>query len=154
MALAWRWSLPPASPAGAAAEEGPAPLARSYFPRAGAGSGPPPARTATPERIAAAQGVFDGPASVRRVFAANREDVQDCYDVATQDGRVMEGRMTMTFELAGGGTVSSVDAVSTLPERGERMERCIAALARSWRFPPTDGGAPVQFIHTFSFQGR
>jgi len=85
---------------------------------------------------------------IRRVIKAHRNRLRQCYArVAQRDPAwAFEGTATVMFTIEADGTVPTASVDSVLPaEIGE----CLAGVARTWAFPPSDGRVVVNYPLTF-----
>lgn len=97
-----------------------------------------------------------GPAreAVIGVVRDGRPAAQRCWEVWQARAGVKAGvgdlRLAVRFEVAPDGGVTDA-AIDDAPAGAEALIRCLATVARTWRFPPFEG-APAVFRLPLSFQ--
>lgn len=102
--------------------------------------------TATPAR--AGEGSLDKD-EIREVVKTHIQEIRGCYNEGLSRKPTMAGKLTVIFEIAAGGEVSSSQIQgSTLADA--KVEGCVAAAVQSWKFPAPDGGS-VQVNYPFEF---
>ncbi|WAS92423.1 AgmX/PglI C-terminal domain-containing protein [Nannocystis punicea] len=87
---------------------------------------------------------------IRKVVKAHIQEIRACYNEGLTRKPTMAGKLTVDFEIAGGGEVSSseIQQGSTLADA--KVESCVATTVQTWKFPAPSGGS-VQVSYPFEF---
>lgn len=87
---------------------------------------------------------------IRRVIQQHQAEVRLCYERELLKTPGMGSKVSVRMEIGPDGSVrSAVIDRSTLGSPA--VEACVAARARSWRFPAPSGGGNVVVTYPFSF---
>lgn len=73
--------------------------------------------------------VINGPA---------RKQVQTCYERALKDDNQLHGSMTVLLTIGASGSVKTVSVRGSLDDA--QMQTCVKRVAKTWKFPPPQGG--------------
>jgi TonB family protein len=117
------------------------------FGRGGSGRGPVSVQVSP-----AAPAVSGGLTSqeVSQVIRANLNVIRHCYEKLLQRSPNASGKVTVAFEIAANGRVSTAQiANSSISD--STMQNCIVSNVRRWPFPAPRGGMPVSVSYPFSF---
>jgi hypothetical protein len=96
-----------------------------------------------------------GPADIRAIVVAHREEARACYDKALEAHPGIEGDLAVTFTIDPRGQVieTSVD-----PARSQIMEPavvdCISAIVKKIQFAASAGGFETKASYPFNFHPR
>lgn len=87
---------------------------------------------------------------IRKVVKTHIQEIRSCYNEGLSRKPTMAGKLTVDFEIAAGGEVSSsqIQQGSTLAD--PKVEGCVAAAVQSWKFPAPTGGS-VHVSYPFEF---
>jgi TonB family protein len=108
------------------------------------------AARAETERATAGVGDHEDPQDVIR---KHMSELQTCYDRELASTLNLAGKMTLRWQVAASGTVSSVQVVqSSGPNIA--LEQCVGAAVGSWRFPMPKDESAAAVTHTFIFKLR
>ena len=98
--------------------------------------------TATPAR--AGKGSLDKD-TIRTVVRAHISEIRQCYNEGLQRKPELAGKFNIDFEIAENGEVTA-SKVSGSTLNDTTVEACMAATAKSWKFPaPTGGSVAVTY---------
>lgn len=86
---------------------------------------------------------------IRRVVRANLAQVRDCYNAGLARDATLKGRVTITFTISSTGAVSAAEIDGATEMRDAEVSRCIAAAAKTWKFPEPEGGGNVVVTYPF-----
>lgn len=88
--------------------------------------------------------------AIREVVRAHIQEIRHCYNEGLARNPDMAGSVTVAFEIASSGAVtSSAIKASTLGDA--KVETCVAAAVKSWTFPQPSGGS-VQVDYPIAFE--
>nr|WP_276599101.1 AgmX/PglI C-terminal domain-containing protein [Nannocystis sp. SCPEA4] len=82
--------------------------------------------------------------TVRTVVRSNIEQVRDCYNAGLKRDPKLEGRVHVQFVIQPDGSVGELTLVDELADASE-VVRCIAEVARGWKFPAPYGRIIVTY---------
>lgn len=89
---------------------------------------------------------------IRRIVRAHINEVRHCYAKGLARRPGIRGRVEIQFTIGGRGNVlASTVALSSLHDA--RVERCMSAAIRRWRFPKPKGGRDVVVTYPFVLEG-
>lgn len=89
---------------------------------------------------------------IRRIVRAHINEVRHCYAKGLARRPGIRGRVEIQFTIGGRGNVlASTVARSSLHDA--RVERCMSAAIRRWRFPKPKGGRDVVVTYPFVLEG-
>lgn len=88
---------------------------------------------------------------VRRILRAHLNEVRHCYAEGLERTPSLRGRVVVDFTVDGRGRVSRASISST--SRDRRVERCITAAVRRWKFPKPQHGTTVRVTYPFVLGG-
>lgn len=86
---------------------------------------------------------------IRRVVTQHRGRIRSCYEAALRTHPSLAGRVTVRFQIAETGSVTSADVVDNTTG-DSNVASCIAAVARRISFPA--GDAPTTVSYPFTLQ--
>lgn len=88
---------------------------------------------------------------IRKVVRAHISEIRHCYNEGLARNPDLAGKLTVDFEITASGDVSKseIQAGSTLADA--KVEGCVAAAVKRWKFPRPDGGA-VQVSYPIEFE--
>ena len=79
------------------------------------------------------------PAKVRAVLkGAPSKQVQTCYERGLKSNNLLQGSMQVELTIGAAGSVRAVEVGGTLRDR--QVYSCVKRVARTWKFPPPEGG--------------
>ena len=79
------------------------------------------------------------PAQVRAVIrGAPSKQVQTCYERGLKSNNLLQGSMDVVLTIGAAGSVRAVEVTGTLRDR--KVYSCVKRVARTWKFPPPEGG--------------
>jgi hypothetical protein len=87
-------------------------------------------------------------AIIRRYIKRNIQKIKYCYEKHLLADPTLEGTVSTTFTITGGGTVSSVSAGGVSSDVAE----CIAAVIKAIEFPKPTNGSPLDVAYPFTFK--
>lgn len=87
---------------------------------------------------------------VRRIVRAHVNEVRSCYTAGLTKAPELGGRVTIAFEIAASGKVSSskVEEDALEPADGS-VSACIAKTVERWAFPKPKGASSVSVVYPF-----
>ncbi|HVI03531.1 MAG TPA: VIT domain-containing protein [Enhygromyxa sp.] len=87
---------------------------------------------------------------IRRIVRAHINEVRGCYNTALTRNPATTGRVAILFTIMRSGEVTS--AVVEINETGDtKLGSCIAARAKTWRFPEVEGGSGTAIVVSYPF---
>ena len=89
--------------------------------------------------------------AVNAVIMRNMGQVLYCYEQGLQRNASMAGRVSMKWQINGGGRVSFAK-VAHSSVRSALVESCIAGKIRNWKFPKPQGGVNVAVQFPFNLR--
>jgi hypothetical protein len=96
-----------------------------------------------------------GPADIRAIVVAHRDEARACYDAALKDHPGIEGDLVMQWTIDPKGAVTAVSqdtTRSTIVEPG--AVACIAKILQAIQFAPSPGGFETKAMYPFNFHPR
>ncbi|QQR89681.1 MAG: AgmX/PglI C-terminal domain-containing protein [Myxococcales bacterium] len=106
-------------------------------------------------RVSSQQATVTGTLSkevIRRVVRRNINTVRYCYEQTLRERPDLEGRITMRFVIAEGGSVISADVLSRASDiQHTELSQCMSESIRRWNFPQPEGGGVVIVSYPFMF---
>lgn len=85
---------------------------------------------------------------IRRIVRAHLGEVRHCYAGGLARRKKLRGRVAVRFTIGANGKVSA-SSVSSSSLKDDRVERCICAAVRRWKFPKPQGGGDVVVTYPF-----
>jgi hypothetical protein len=96
-----------------------------------------------------------GPADIRAIIAAHRDDARACYDQALLTHPLLEGDLVVQWTIDPKGNVVRVALDSTRSQIQEpALTDCVADVVRAIRFAPSPGGFETKAWYPFNFHPR
>lgn len=89
--------------------------------------------------------------AIRRVVQRHLPEVRFCYEQGLQANPSLEGRVTVSWIIDGGGRVQSSSLASSSVSNGE-VEQCIVRAVQRWTFPAPENGGVVGVNYPFVLQ--
>ncbi|MCB9592582.1 MAG: DUF2330 domain-containing protein [Sandaracinaceae bacterium] len=88
---------------------------------------------------------------IRRAIRRRFMDVRRCYEAGLARDPDLEGRLTVSLDLAGDGHVTraSADEASTLAD--DRVRECVVGVLQGIAFPAAEDGSPTTARYPFDF---
>jgi hypothetical protein len=95
------------------------------------------------------------PDIVRRIVRAHINELRSCYGFAKAMQPKLAGRITIAFEIATNGKVSSASVhEAALEPADEALPKCFAKAAKRWQFPKPNGTDPVRVTYPFELGSK
>ena len=85
---------------------------------------------------------------IRMVINRNIGQIRYCYEQGLQKEPHLSGRVTVRFQIGGGGRVSLAN-VRNSSVHSAAVEGCIASKVHGWQFPKPQGGVSVAVTYPF-----
>ena len=87
---------------------------------------------------------------ISAVIRANLNQIRHCYEQLLQRSPNASGKISVKFEIAVNGRISSV-GVTNSTVSDARMRSCVTGKIKRWDFPKPRGGQPVSVTYPFVF---
>ena len=90
-------------------------------------------------------------AAVRKVVAAHRSEIEQCYASGLKANPSLAGRVVVRMSIDGKGKVTEAKIVESdlgAPD----VELCLTKNITTWKFPPFGAGDPVRISYPFVFR--
>ena len=88
-------------------------------------------------------------AQIRSVLRTSQGQIRNCYERQLKSNSMLQGAVKLQVRIGKTGKVDGTRVRGTLRDRNVRS--CIQGLARSWTFPPPEGGNCAVFDAPYNF---
>ena len=85
---------------------------------------------------------------VSRLIKEGKPDVRKCGEPETTGGDTLIGKLQVSFEIKGNGSVGTV-TVDENSTGSEAVSSCVAGVVEGWSFPGHPANESVQFTYPF-----
>jgi hypothetical protein len=94
-----------------------------------------------------------GPADIRAIIVAHRDDARACYDQAIKDHPGIEGDLVIQWTIDPKGAVTAISSDTSRSQITEpTVVACVVKIIQAIQFAPSPGGFETKAFYPFNFR--
>jgi hypothetical protein len=114
-----------------------------------------PADAGAPSKTPHSHDPGRGPADIKAIVVAHRDEARACYDKALADHPGIEGDLVITWTIDPKGNVTQTAVDSSRSQIAEpTVVACVSELVKKVQFAPSPGGFETKAFYPFNFHPR